>query len=333
MSLRNYHLEDDDGDGIGTERGGAGREGNIGLPQLLYHDIERRNSIRTLDDELEDEEEDSAKGQDANDPQEAPSHPYISYNSLANTNYQAGPSFVNAYFANQPPAKGQAADSPSQKSEGTATPHGQGPAAAAIIKCKRGLSVDGCYPDSSAESSTNISTLDTGSMRGRSTAATPIGDLDGFLDHDGRQKERGMLPDWSESVLAADPDVDDDITSRKLEDEIRGMMRRVHIKGSAEELHGMNESPEELKRIGDALIKCMTLRDKYMDISHQHEIGNPKNHAGWNIYPPPPPPAWHAGTRKNDTPADHGFEFSKCDIPSADTCVFSMGKDGVYAVH
>ncbi|KAJ2722926.1 AMP deaminase, partial [Coemansia sp. Benny D115] len=134
---------------------------------------------------------------------------------------------------------------------------------------------------------------------------------------------------------AADNDAaiaDDDVIGRRLEKEIRRMMIRTHLTDEAPELAGMNEGPQELKRIGDALLKCMNLRSKYMKHSLQNESANPRNASSWNIYPPPPQPAW----RNYNEPADSvsvEFDMAQCAIPSADTCVFSMGDDGVYAVH
>ncbi|KAJ2713351.1 AMP deaminase [Coemansia spiralis] len=124
---------------------------------------------------------------------------------------------------------------------------------------------------------------------------------------------------------------DSDGAGRRVEDEIRRMMDRVHLDGAT----GMSESAGELKRIGAALTKCMELRDKYMQSSVQLERMNPKNRPGWNIYPPPPEPAWH-GLKPRDadeTSAAQEFSFDACDIPPADGCVFELGADGLYAVH
>ncbi|ORX68326.1 AMP deaminase [Linderina pennispora] len=87
----------------------------------------------------------------------------------------------------------------------------------------------------------------------------------------------------------------------------------------------------ELRRIGDALAKCMALRDKYMDISCQHEADNPINKPGWKIYPKPPPPAWR-NFNEPATDVQEEFDMSKCKIPQADDCVFEMVESGVFAV-
>ncbi|KAJ1933439.1 AMP deaminase, partial [Linderina macrospora] len=125
--------------------------------------------------------------------------------------------------------------------------------------------------------------------------------------------------------------LDDSVVSHRLEKEIRNMMIRTHITDEATELAGMAEGPQELKRIGDALAKCMKLRDKYMDVSYQHEADSPINKPGWKIYPKPPPPAW----RNFNEPAkdvQEEFDFAKCAIPSADDGVFEMVDSGVFSV-
>ncbi|KAJ2333640.1 AMP deaminase, partial [Coemansia sp. RSA 2681] len=65
-------------------------------------------------------------------------HPYMTYNALASSSYAAGPSFANAYFAKQPKKDPLEATAPILDSE--PDKRSQGPAAAAILKCKRALS-------------------------------------------------------------------------------------------------------------------------------------------------------------------------------------------------
>ncbi|KAJ1721398.1 AMP deaminase, partial [Coemansia biformis] len=131
---------------------------------------------------------------------------------------------------------------------------------------------------------------------------------------------------------AADAE-DDEVVGRRLEKELRSLMIRTHIRGEGEdELVGMGESPDELRRIGAALTRCMALRDKYMRMSGQLERMNPKNQPGWSIYPPPPAPAW----RNYNEPAESAtaeFDLDACAIPAADGCAFALGADGLYRVH
>ncbi|KAJ2777318.1 AMP deaminase, partial [Coemansia javaensis] len=84
---------------------------------------------------------------------------------------------------------------------------------------------------------------------------------------------------------------EDEAAGRRLEAELRSLMRRVRVDDD-DALAGTGESAAELRRIGAALTRCMALRDKYMELSGQHERANPKNQPGWTIYPPPPAPAW-----------------------------------------
>ncbi|KAJ1955226.1 AMP deaminase, partial [Dipsacomyces acuminosporus] len=303
-------------------------------------------------------------------------HPFVTYNSLASSTYEAGPSFVNAYFAKHPfphqskdplePPVGTQTPDPSsiqQQQQQPANSADHGPAAAALIKSKKGL------PHAHIENSKNEQSGDkprsilvsqrllkenkdsvapqllrtnTATRIKQATAATDvirnyeldveeeivdIGD-----DAQGSTKSASILPRQAEAALAQDPDIDDDATSRKIEDEIRDMMRKVHVKDASEALRGMNEGPEELKRIGDALVRCMELRDKYMDISLQHEIDNPKNKPDWKIYPSPPKPAWH-NFAKRTVDKDEEFDMSKCEIPRPDDSVFEVAESGVYQVY
>ncbi|KAJ1860644.1 AMP deaminase [Coemansia sp. RSA 2703] len=300
-------------------------------PREYLHDNELDSPVNNRADEGRDEfaEEDTSRHGTSTP------HPYMTYNSLASSNYEAGPSFVNAYFAKQPkqpnPLQKSTVTSPddTKSAEGgnNSAHRGQGPAAAAMVKCRQGLTADGCGCASC-----------TGKSPAAASEVSVADEAPCFIfDERMHSKDRGILTDMAENLLAADPDIDDDVTSRKIESEIRTMMRRVHIKGTDEELCGMNESPDELRRIANALIKCMSLRDKYMEISGQHESSDPKNQSGWTIYPPPPPPAWHSFT-KDASGASHRtsvneFDMNECKIPGDDGCVFAMGEDGVYAVY
>ncbi|KAI9506419.1 hypothetical protein BX070DRAFT_240936 [Coemansia spiralis] len=198
------------------------------------------------------------------DTEHAP-HPYVTYNSLASSNFEAGPSFANALFAKKAPAQKPI---PTADDSLVAGPwkqsNGQGPAAAAIVKCRHKLhSTNDEWP---AETSSSV-----------------------FCDDLGAEREGA---------------------------------------GMASELPGMVETPEELQRIGNALVRCMELRDKYMALSCQQDTDNPKNRPGWIIYP---------STRYSHKPVggeDAGFKMDECEIPSVDgDCVFAMAGDGVYSVY
>ncbi|KAJ2832914.1 AMP deaminase [Coemansia furcata] len=238
-------------------------------------------------------------------------HPYMTYNGLASSNYAAGPSFVNAYIAKQP--KKDPLESPHETRSPDTEPAwhhqaGQGPAAAAILKCKHALSFG--QVNEGVIAAADCETTHSPGI------ATPGGGEGG-----------GILPGCAEELLAADPDVDDDLTSREIEDEIRKMMDGTHL-GDDE---GMAESPQELQSIGKAFTRCMELRDKYMKISRQRESDNPRNSPEWTVYPAPPPPAWHSFGKKSPATGED-FDLSKCTIPGDDGCTFTLGDDGVYAV-
>ncbi|KAJ3553293.1 hypothetical protein NM688_g3692 [Phlebia brevispora] len=117
-------------------------------------------------------------------------------------------------------------------------------------------------------------------------------------------------------------------------------------------------------------VKCLELRDKYMEIGG-HILGfNPKDHDGhfvgldhkivdvegvrpdvdvhvaaeqehvfkpWKIYPKPPPPHWHWTDKEvvPHTPAedDEGFVFENCEIPGPHPWGFELDEKGVYQVY
>ncbi|KAL5501480.1 AMD1 [Sanghuangporus vaninii] len=126
----------------------------------------------------------------------------------------------------------------------------------------------------------------------------------------------------------------------------------------------------ELQILYQNLQKCLDLRDKYMRLSRQRLGDDPRDHdeeftgldeqvqgvAGvrpdakitdrkpiqrelepWKIYPKPPPPHWHWKDKKPAVPnsldyVDEEFDFSKCEIPTADNRGFEMDDKGVYQV-
>ncbi|KAJ1933286.1 AMP deaminase, partial [Linderina macrospora] len=291
-------------------------------------------------------------------------HPFVTYNSLASSKVEAGPSFVNAYFA-----KHQHAPDPLTAPPGTQTPDvrgmspstGAGPAAAAMIKCRQGFESNSEQTQQPAEqlaSTTPLSIRVSQQMKeehkdtvvpqlSRATTSTRIraisdasdtanntgGSITQIPEMEIDERVSSILDDSGNDIANADLDVDDDTTSRKIEDEIRSMMRKVHIQDITDGTNGMGEGPQELKRIGDTLAKCMELRDKYMDISCQHEVENPKNKPDWAIYPKPPPPAWHNFSHKSASDPPEEFDLAKCKIPSAGEAVFEMGEDGIYSVY
>lgn len=118
--------------------------------------------------------------------------------------------------------------------------------------------------------------------------------------------------------------------------------------------------------------KCCELRDKYMCKSRQRLGDDPRDYDGdldgideehadvcgqrpdidhttnqpladppfkpWNIYPKPPPPAWHWKSKevynRDGTPTDgDGFEFEACEIPESHPWTFEIDDKGVYQVY
>ncbi|KAJ2358496.1 AMP deaminase [Coemansia sp. RSA 2618] len=130
---------------------------------------------------------------------------------------------------------------------------------------------------------------------------------------------------------AANGNDDDDVMGRRLERELRSMMMRTHVSDELGELGELGGGEPEMRRIGEALTKCMSLRNKYMQTSLQRESDNPRNQRGWTMYPPAPQPAWR---NYNEPSSEVSVEFSlaECEIPSSDACTFEMTDAGVFAV-
>ncbi|KAJ2608765.1 AMP deaminase [Coemansia sp. RSA 1365] len=272
----------------------------------------------------------SSQGQSA---QQQKKHPYVTYRSLASSQLEAGPSMLNEYFAQQPkrdlyePPSEHNNDEQTQQEQNrdeTDTPppqaiqqqgssSRQGPAAAALLRSRQGLGVSNGSEREAQDHQSEIESLPVTSARVTQGA--------------------GILPSVDEDALAADPNIDDDVTGRRIENEIRRLMQQVQLSDESAEVRGMSERPEELQGIAQALVTCMELRDKYMEVSQQQERANYKNTKEWEIYPPPPKPVWNNFRRRSSCTPTVSFDMADCEIPEDDGCTFEMGADGLYAVY
>lgn len=104
----------------------------------------------------------------------------------------------------------------------------------------------------------------------------------------------------------------------------------------------------ELCELYGALQKCLDLREKYINLSCQNLMDDPRNSDDWEIYPAPPPKSWPLPSpeeqerrkakeraREADPVGAVGsdFDFAQCKIPSAHPYLFNVGPDGVYQVY
>lgn len=81
-----------------------------------------------------------------------------------------------------------------------------------------------------------------------------------------------------------------------------------------------------------------TLRDATGDNSRPDLCEDEKSFKPWKIYPSPPPPHWHRTDKPQATPdptntEGNHFDFSKCDIPVADSWVYKLDSRGVFQVY
>ncbi|KAJ1905954.1 AMP deaminase [Tieghemiomyces parasiticus] len=96
---------------------------------------------------------------------------------------------------------------------------------------------------------------------------------------------------------------------------------------------------EPLQESAVGLQRCRQLRQRYMTAALQRPGDNPKDAAGWDIYPPPPPPGWKPGTPRTcdaeqRLPGDgNGFDLAACTIPEAHSYHFALDDCGVYQVY
>ncbi|KAJ2845422.1 AMP deaminase, partial [Coemansia erecta] len=282
-------------------------------------------------------------------------HPYLSHRSLSKSNFEAEHKFVNAMFDNKTSDKNtdhhsqrgasdivdrsswaQPSPSDSHLSFSSlligSSPHGDSMTPRSILMSQKlqQAHADAVLPQMSPM--TPVLNVDLQMM-------PPLVLESQHHQADHRQSAMATRHGSSQTIgnsVVGNPSVgsvlDDEVVGRRLEKEIRKMMIRTHLTDEAPELAGMTEGPQELKRIGDALTRCMALRNKYMKLSLQREADNPRNSPAWKIYPPAPPPAW----KNFQEPADSvsvEFDINTIDIPPADQCVFAMGDDGVYAVY
>ncbi|KAJ1950308.1 AMP deaminase, partial [Linderina pennispora] len=249
-------------------------------------------------------------------------HPYVTMRTLSKSKYEADKAFVSAMFerprSSAASANGAGSPLPAHQTlEPSITPAGLVPSTPRSILMSQKLGqahADAILTQLSPRSGPSL-------VEARNMPA--------FTLDPGKRNMSTLTCDEDEAF--SEKLLDDSVVSHRLEKEIRNMMIRTHITDEATELAGMAEGPQELKRIGDALAKCMALRDKYMDISCQHEADNPINKPGWKIYPKPPPPAWR-NFNEPATDVQEEFDMSKCKIPQADDCVFEMVESGVFSV-
>lgn len=104
----------------------------------------------------------------------------------------------------------------------------------------------------------------------------------------------------------------------------------------------------ELCELYGSLQKCLDLREKYINLSCQNLMDDPRHADDWEIYPEPPKPSWPLPSleeqerrkakekaREADPVAAVGsdFDFNQCKIPSPHPYHFGVGPDGVYQVY
>lgn len=104
----------------------------------------------------------------------------------------------------------------------------------------------------------------------------------------------------------------------------------------------------ELSAISKNIQKIVDVRRKYIALSAQGPDDNPRDQPDWEIYPPPPEPAWqssHSAAKAQGQSTQYirgkegqgvGEDFNMDDLlplPGEDSTVFELDKEGVYQVY
>ncbi|KAJ2777912.1 AMP deaminase, partial [Coemansia interrupta] len=311
-----------------------------------YDSNENENDTAVIDAALDRAQEGASPTANPDPDPDPDHHPYLSRRTMSKTNFEAEYQFVNAMFDSQTPRPVSSSASESngagskwlQPSPGEShLPFGgmlhaspqTGPTTPRSILMSQKLAQahsDAVLPQLSPRMphlSADLQTMPPLTLDSQPASAGPAS-IPAVTRQSASSLTINDLP--SGSVL------DEEIIGQRLEKEIRKMMIRTHLTDEAPELAGMNEGPQELKRIGDSLTRCIALRTKYMGLSLQREADNPRNARDWKIYPPAPPPAWRNFHEPSDSVSVE-FNMDECTIPGDDGCVFAMGDDGVYAVY
>ncbi|KAJ1724912.1 AMP deaminase, partial [Coemansia erecta] len=279
-------------------------------------------------------------------------HPYLSRRTMSKTNFEAEYQFVNAMFDSQTP---RPASSSASESNGAGAGAGAGAKWLQPSPGEAHLPFGGMLHASPQTGPTTPRSILMSQKLAQAHSDAVLPQLSPRMPHlsvdlqtmppltlDSQAGSAGTasMPAATRqsassltiSDLPSGSALDEEIIGQRLEKEIRKMMIRTHLTDEAPELAGMNEGPQELKRIGDSLARCIALRTKYMGLSLQREADNPRNARDWKIYPPAPPPAWRNFHEPSDSVSVE-FDMHECAIPRGDGCVFAMGDDGVYAVY
>lgn len=107
----------------------------------------------------------------------------------------------------------------------------------------------------------------------------------------------------------------------------------------------------ELKAIYRKIKGLLDLRSKYMALSLQRPGDDPRDQPGWDVYPPPPEPAWDEGKeyqpgyvggpsdvvpekrRKMGEDIGEDFDIAEVKIPGESSCTYRLDRNSVYQVY
>ena len=103
-----------------------------------------------------------------------------------------------------------------------------------------------------------------------------------------------LRADQAARAHAARPDIPHEHKPLLADEGLHGAGAGVGVgTGAGGFAHSDSHITSELSTIYTNIQKILDIRHKYMRLSLQEDGDNPKDDPNWNIYPPPPEPAWY----------------------------------------
>ena len=176
----------------------------------------------------------------------------------------------------------------------------------------------------------------------------------------------GVASQQDDPYLAADKAAQAHALHPALPHEAKPLLEQEGIHGAGAgvgiDAHRDSGVTSELNAIYTNIQKILDLRHKYMRLSLQGHMDNPRDDPGWNIYPPMPEPVWHGNKVRQNHNADgqqpdspktpkasqtlpkkprkmghdigEDFDFEEClPLPDAAEMTYKLDDQGIFQVY
>ena len=176
----------------------------------------------------------------------------------------------------------------------------------------------------------------------------------------------GIASQQEDPYLAADKAAQAHALHPSLPHEAKPLLEQegIHGAGAGVGVDAQHDSSvtSELNAIYTNIQKILDLRHKYIRLSLQGHMDNPRDDPGWNIYPPMPEPVWHGNKERQNHNADgqlpespktpkasqtlpkkarkmghdigDDFDFEEClPVPEAAEMTYKLDDQGIYQVY